>query len=134
MAERQRKQPAVGERRILIVEDESVVALDLAHSLRDMGFKVTDIVARGDDALHSALQNRPDAVLLDIRLEGNQDGIEAAAQLRAHIQVPIVYLTAHADEQTLSRALHTEPCGYLLKPFNPDQLEQLIEKALERRR
>jgi PAS domain S-box-containing protein len=130
VAEMQTKKRPSLRRRVLIVEDESLVALDLAHSLTDIGFDVIGTVANGDDALRLAAENRPDMVLVDIRIQGEQDGIETANALRAHYQVPVVYLTAHADERTLERAIRTEPYGYLIKPFNPKELKSVMEIAL----
>jgi PAS domain S-box-containing protein len=117
-------------RRVLIVEDESLVALDLAHTLTDLGFDVVDTVATGDQALRVASERAPDMALVDIRIQGEQDGIETAALLRSRFQVPVVYLTAHAEERTLERAIPTEPYGYLLKPFNPTELKSVLEIAL----
>jgi PAS domain S-box-containing protein len=117
-------------RSVLIVEDESLVALDLAHSLTDLGFDVVDTVATGDQALRMASERQPDMALVDIRIQGDQDGIETAALLRSRFHVPVVYLTAHAEERTLERAIPTEPYGYLLKPFNPTELKSVLEIAL----
>ena len=120
----------IGRRRVLIAEDESLVALDLAHSLRDAGFDVIDTVASGDEALRVGRTLRPDLVLMDIRLEGERDGIDTATELVAELGVPVVYLTAHSDERTLERAVRTEPYGYLLKPVNPRELRTAVELAL----
>ena len=122
--------PPTTRRRILIVEDESLVALDLAHSLYDLGFDVLDTVATGSDALRAAAEHRPDLALVDIRIQGDQDGIDTAAVLRRRFHLPVVYLTAHADDKTLERAVRTEPYGYLLKPFNPKELKSVMEVAL----
>jgi PAS domain S-box-containing protein len=129
VGEKQRIQRGKG-RRVLIVEDESLVALDLAHSLTDLGFDVVETVATGDQALRVASERLPDMALVDIRIQGEQDGIETAALLRSRFQVPVVYLTAHAEERTLERAIPTEPYGYLLKPFNPTELKSVLEIAL----
>ncbi len=118
--------------RILIVEDESIVALDLANSLEKMGYCVAGQVARGADAIRAAEDLHPGLVLMDIRLKGEVDGIEAAEQIRARCDIPVIFLTAHADEDTLQRARVTEPFGYLLKPFDDRTLDSNISIALYR--
>lgn len=116
--------------RILIIEDESVVALDLASSLEKMGYRVVGQAARGLDAIQAAADLYPDLVLMDIHLKGEMDGIEAAEQIRARNDIPVIFLTAHADEDTLLRARVTEPFGYLLKPFDERALDSNISIAL----
>src|SRR5262245_37688362 len=100
---------------ILIVEDEAVVAVDIASKLGRLGYGVAGTVWRGEDAIALALERRPDLVLMDIRLAGRIDGIEAAERIRAECQVPVIYLTAYADRATLQRAKVTRPFGYILK-------------------
>ena len=97
--------------RILIVENDRIVARDIQSQLTGIGYTVTGITARGEDALAMALETHPDLVLMDIRLEGALDGIEAAEQIRNRCQIPVVFLTAYADEETLRRATLTEPFG-----------------------
>jgi diguanylate cyclase (GGDEF)-like protein/PAS domain S-box-containing protein len=116
--------------KILIVEDESVVALDLTRSLEKMGYSVIGQADRGQDAIRLAEEKQPDLVLMDIRLKGGMDGIEAANQIRARFDIPVIFLTAHADENTLLRARLTEPFGYLLKPFDERALDSNISIAL----
>src|SRR6516165_6934116 len=116
--------------RILIVEDDRVVARDLQDHLTRIGHTVVGLAARGEDALPLAIQTQPDLVLMDIRLEGEIDGIDAAQQIRDCCRIPVVYLTAYADDQTLQRAGVTEPFGYLLKPFEDSQLRTAVEMAL----
>lgn len=116
--------------RILVVEDDRVVARDIEQQLGRIGHAVAAVTARGEDAVRLALDLRPDLVLMDIRLEGDIDGIDAARQIRDHIYVPVVFLTAYADDETVRRASHTEPFGYLLKPFEDSQLRTVIEMAL----
>ena len=115
---------------ILIVEDESVVALDMQNRLRVLGYSTVGIASRGEMAIQLAQQRRPDLVLMDIRLKGEMDGIEAARQIRALCDIPVVYLTAFADEETLQRAKITGPFGYLIKPFEERELHATIEMAL----
>jgi PAS domain S-box-containing protein len=115
---------------ILIVEDEQVVALDLRSSLENSGYQVVGQTNRGTDALQKAGELRPDLVLMDIGLKGEMDGIEAATQIRARFQLPVIFLTAFADEATLRRARSAEPYGYILKPFGERGLASNIEVAL----
>jgi two-component system, cell cycle sensor histidine kinase and response regulator CckA len=116
--------------RILIVEDEAVVALDLRMRLTRLGYSVIDSVGLGESALEVAERERPDLILMDIRLRGEMDGIEAAEQIRSRLLLPVVFLTAHADDATVDRARLTEPFGYILKPFEERELRTVIEMAL----
>jgi PAS domain S-box-containing protein len=116
--------------RILVVEDDRVVARDIQQQLSRIGHVVTGTTASGNDVLPLALKTRPDLVLMDIRLEGDIDGIEAAQQIREKCHIPVVFLTAYADDETVQRATLAEPFGYLLKPFEDQQLRTVIEMAL----
>jgi two-component system, cell cycle sensor histidine kinase and response regulator CckA len=119
---------------ILVVEDESIIALDLRYTLTNMGYQVVGVVAGGRDAIDKAGTLRPDLVLMDIHLEDDIDGIEAAEDIRDRFGIPIVYLTAYADPATLKRARVTDPFGYLLKPYRKRELQVTIELALYRDR
>ena len=119
---------------ILIVEDERVVALNLQDQLEKLGFQVYGVVASGEEALRQITGKKPDLVLMDIKLKGTMDGVEAAALLRNQFKLPVVYLTAYADETTLERAKATEPLGYLVKPFTHRDLRVTIELALSKHR
>ncbi|MGE0814310.1 MAG: response regulator [Vicinamibacterales bacterium] len=119
-------------RPILIVEDERLVALDLQHTLSDFGFDGAAVAASADEALARAEERPPGLVLMDIRIEGTRDGIETAEALKARYDVPVVYLTAHADEATLRRAKATLPHGYLLKPVKAAELRTAVEVSLMR--
>jgi PAS domain S-box-containing protein len=116
--------------RLLVVEDEGIVALNIQRRLEGLGYDVVANVASGEEAIIAAEETHPDLVLMDIKLEGNVDGIEAAAQIRHRFQIPIVYLTAYTNEETLNRAKLTEPYGYILKPFEARDLATSIEVAL----
>jgi signal transduction histidine kinase len=118
--------------RILIVEDEAIVALHLSQRVKSMGHTVQAVVASGAEAVRHAAALHPDLVLMDIHLQGEMDGIEAAKQIRAQGDIPVVYLTAYADEPTLERAKITEPYGYVLKPFQTRELQITIEMALHK--
>ena len=118
--------------RILVVEDESIVALDIKAQLECLGYVVPAVVNSGEKAIHKTAEIRPDLVLMDIKLKGEMDGIEAAEVIRARLDIPVIYLTAYADYATLQRAKITEPYGYLLKPFEERELHSTIEMALYR--
>jgi len=118
--------------RILVVEDESITALHIKTILEAKGYVVPAIVGSGDEAIEMAREFIPDVVLMDIRLRGNIDGIEAAGTIRSRFDVPVIYLTAYADQETSERARLTEPYGYLLKPFDERELMIVVEMALYR--
>jgi PAS domain S-box-containing protein len=119
-----------GAKTILVVEDERIVARDIQRSLTDLGYSVPVTAASADQAILLATEHCPDLVLMDIRIKGKRDGIETAAILRKRFDVPIVYLTAFADEATLERAKATEPFGYLMKPVRNNDLRSAVEIAL----
>jgi len=123
---------AAPKRRLLVVEDERIVAIDLRGALEELGYTVVGTVSSSDEALRTAEERRPDLVLMDIRIAGASDGIQTAHELRSRYQLPVVYLTANADTATLERALATEPAGYLVKPFSVNSLRTTIEVALRR--
>lgn len=116
--------------RILIVEDEFIVARDLEGRLRSLGYVVVGVTAFAEQAIRLTGELRPDLVLMDIRLQGPMDGITATEAIRRDYDIPVVYLTAYADDLTLSRARLTEPFGYVLKPFEERELRTVIEMAL----
>jgi PAS domain S-box-containing protein/putative nucleotidyltransferase with HDIG domain len=118
--------------RILIVEDERIVAADIQRSLEGIGYSVVDAVATGTDAVTSARDHRPDLILMDVVLEGEKSGIQAADEIRQRFRIPVIYLTAYADENILHKAKETEPYGYILKPFDNRELHGTIEMALQR--
>jgi signal transduction histidine kinase len=115
---------------ILIVEDEEIVAADLGNKLRQLGYDVCGSARRGEDAVALARERDPDLVLMDIRLAGAMDGVEAAEMICHELGLPVIYLTAHLDGPTLQQAKVTEPFGYILKPFETRELEMHIEMAL----
>lgn len=119
---------------ILVVEDEAITARDLQATLQDLGYAVCATVASGSEAVQKAEAERPDLVLMDIVLPGQMDGIDAAERIRANWGIPVVYLTAHSDTETIRRASITEPYGYILKPFNDRELHSNIEIALYKNR
>ena len=115
---------------ILLVEDENIVALDLRMRLTKLGYSVLGMAASGEEAVAKATSLAPDLVLMDINLKGDMDGIGAAEQIKARLDIPVIFVTAYADENTLQRAKITEPYGYLLKPFEERELHTSIEIAL----
>ena len=116
-------------RRILIVEDQRLIAADLENTLKKLGYVVVGNVASGEEAISKSDQVRPELVLMDVRLRGEMDGIHAAEIIRDRFNLPVVYLTAYADEETILRAKKTTPYGYLVKPFNERELRATIEIA-----
>jgi len=118
--------------KILVVEDEGIVAWDIKNKLQKLGYAVPALVAYGEEVLQVSEETQPDLVLMDIRLKGKMDGIEAAWQLRVNLDIPVIYLTAFADKDTIERAKETAPFGYLLKPFEERELHASIEMALHR--
>lgn len=117
---------------ILVVEDESIVARDIQSRLKKLGYTVTGIASSGEEAIKKAAEKNPDLVLMDIRLKGKIDGVEAAKEIHDRFKVPVIYLTAYADEATLERAKVTEPFGYILKPFKERELQSTIEITLSK--
>ncbi|MBX3717119.1 MAG: response regulator [Burkholderiales bacterium] len=118
--------------RLMLVEDERVVAMNLSQRLGLLGYDVHAVASSGAEALERASQAWPDVVLMDIRIDGNLDGIETAERLNSIRPVPVVYLTAHSDEATLARARGSKPFGYLLKPFSEREMHATIQMALAR--
>ena len=119
---------------ILIVEDEQIVAAGLKKRLQEFGYAVPAMATSGPEAIELAGRIQPDLVLMDIRLEGQMDGIEAAGQIRSRFRLPIVYLTAYSNPEVLNRAKITEPFGYILKPYQERELHVVIETALYKHR
>ncbi|MDY6863021.1 MAG: response regulator, partial [Thermodesulfobacteriota bacterium] len=118
--------------KILLVEDENIVAMDIQNRLKKLGYVISAAVSSGEEAVKKAEDLQPDLVLMDIMLKGHIDGIEAAGQIRDHFDIPVIYLTAYGDKNTLDRAKITEPYGYILKPFEERELHTAIEIALYR--
>lgn len=116
--------------KILVVEDESIVAMDIKHRAEGLGYSVTGITPSGEGAIQKAAETLPDLVLMDIVLKGDMDGVEAAQKIRDSLDIPVVYLTAYSDEKTLKRAKVTEPFGYIIKPFEDRELHSAVEVAL----
>ncbi len=116
--------------RVLIVEDEKIIALDLQRRLERFGYMVCDTASEGEESVRKARECKPDIILMDIMLAGAVDGIEAAKTIKRELQIPVIFLTAYADERTLERAKEAEPFGYILKPFKERELYTTIDIAL----
>ena len=118
--------------RIMIVEDERILALDLAETLDELGYTVAGMASRADEAIELARRLDPQLILMDVRLDGDVDGITAAETIRDEHDVPVVFLTAHADDDTLQRATSSDASAYLVKPFKAPDLRCVIEIALHK--
>src|SRR5436190_22619576 len=120
------------EPRALIVEDETLIAEELRERLSRLGFSVIAAVDSGEEGVAIATRERPDLVLMDIRLKGEKDGVQAATEIRQQVDIPIVYLTAYSDQLTVDRANATEHDRFILKPFQRRELQSTIEVAMRR--
>jgi CheY-like chemotaxis protein len=119
-------------KRILIVEDEALTVLALKHELADLGYDIAGDAGTAADALRAAEEHRADLVLMDIQLDGGVSGVAAAAAIRGHLGIPVVFLTAHASAGTVARAVESGAFGYLLKPYTASELKAAIEIALHK--
>ncbi|WP_320006700.1 HD domain-containing phosphohydrolase [Maridesulfovibrio sp.] len=127
---KENKRPA----RIMVVEDEAIVSLDIQGRLKALGYDIAGTASSGEQAVLATMEMRPDLILMDIMLEGEMDGIDTASVINKTQDIPIIYLTAYADNDTLSRAKITEPFGYIIKPFEDRELNLTIEMALYKHR
>lgn len=118
------------EKKILIVEDNAIIARETSERLKRLGYAVTGIAARGSDAIENARTTKPDLILMDINLKGEMDGIEAVGKIAEFSDAPVIYLTAYSDDATLQRAMLTKPVAYLIKPFKERELYSNIEMAI----
>lgn len=125
---------SMAQEKILIVDDEVVVAEDIRRQLRSLGYTVVGVVSSGSEAVRLAGEHRPDLILMDVKLKGPIDGIDAARTIHAQYSIPVIYLTAFSDEDTLERARQTLPLAYLIKPFVSSDLRAALELALFRHR
>lgn len=118
--------------KVLIVEDETIVALDIKSAIKKIGFQVTGTVTNYDDALNSVKNNAPDIIMMDINLKNSKDGIQTAKDIQKLKNVPIIFLTAYSDDETIKRAVETNPVGYLIKPFKREELKSTLLLALHK--
>ena len=112
--------------KILIVEDEVIVALEIKKTLEKYKFSVTDTVTNYYDAIDSVKSNEPDIIFMDIKLENSKDGVKTATKIKTIKDIPIIYLTAFSDEQTIYRAIETQPVSYIIKPFKREELKSSV--------
>ncbi|MCK9151500.1 PAS domain S-box protein [Methanobacterium alcaliphilum] len=120
--------------KVLIVEDESITALQLKKKILSWGFDVVGIAAYGEEAIEKALETNPDIILMDVILKGDMDGIGAAERIKDNLTIPIIYLTAFTDKATMERAKFTEPANYILKPFDDNELRFALEMSEYKRK
>jgi CheY-like chemotaxis protein len=118
--------------RALIFEDETLIAEELVERLERFGFSVIAAVDSAEEGIPIATSQRPDLILMDVRLKGKKDGVQAAAEIRQEVDIPVIFLTAYSDRNTLERAKQTNPYGFVLKPFHERELQVTIELALHR--
>ena len=118
--------------KILVVEDEMIIAAKISMQLTSLGYEVTGILPRGEQAIQQVKENKPDIILLDINLRGQLDGIQTALQIQQFAQIPIIYLTANSDEVTFNRAKPTKPYAFISKPFKQLDLQRAIELTISR--
>ena len=120
-----------GETKILIVEDEGIVAIGIKATLLGFGYKVLPIAISGESAIRIATEHTPDLILMDIKLRGRLNGIETAIALKSQLKAPIIYCTAHTDPATVEAAMGTGPASILMKPVNDEDLRAAVQSALE---
>ena len=115
--------------KILLVEDENIEAMDIKRTLESFGYEVPYVASSGEEAVEKALEIMPDLILMDIVLKGDNDGIEVASKIK-NLNIPVIYLTAHSEESKIERAKLTEPYGYIIKPYDRNELKYAIELAI----
>lgn len=115
---------------VLVVEDEKIVSKDIQFSLKKLGYNVIGTADTGEMAIEEAIDKKPDLILMDIMLKGDMTGIEATHEIRKHLDVPVIYLTANTDGPTIQKAKETEPHGYIIKPFKEVDIHTTIEMAI----
>lgn len=116
--------------RVLVVEDEGITAKALGQILRELGYEVVGTAASGWEAIEMTIALEPNVVLMDIKLQGDMDGIAAAQRIQTPLNVPVIYLTAYSDDETLKRVVHSRTYGYIVKPFSAGRIQDAITKAL----
>lgn len=118
--------------RILIVEDDMIIAANISLQLSKLGYEVTGIETKGEEAIHHALESKPDIILMDIQLKGDINGIDAAHVINQNLDIPLIFLTANEDDATFQKAKETQPFAFISKPFTKRNLERTIALAEER--
>jgi DNA-binding NtrC family response regulator len=117
---------------LFVVEDDFITAKSLQHTLEELGYRVVGTAASGEEALKKISYLRPDLVLMDIRLKGEMDGVFTAQRVQSQFDIPVVYLTAFSDDDTVKRVLHSRSYGFIVKPYTAEELFSVIEKALRK--
>ena len=120
----------MGKAKILIVEDEAIIAMEIESQLQSLGYEITSIVDTSEKAIKKAKEDKPDIILMDIRIKGEMDGIDTAEAIRSQFGIPVIFSTAYLDEERIERAKITMPFGYMLKPIQERDLRVTIEMAL----
>jgi len=120
----------LGNTKILIAEDENIIAMDIRYTLRNLGYDVCGVVSSGEESVEKASSMNPDLILMDIKLKGNVDGVSAAQKIQSRQNIPVLYLTAYGDENTLNRLDKTKPFDYIHKPFEERELQFKIKTVL----
>ena len=115
---------------ILIVEDENIIAMDIRFMLENLGYKISGVVSSGEDSIKKASNMLPDLILMDIKLKGKIDGVSAANQIYESLRIPVVYLTAYSDNTIMDRVKKTMHFGFISKPFEEKELQNIIEETL----
>jgi CheY-like chemotaxis protein len=116
--------------KIMIVEDEGVVSIDIRNMLQRAGYGIAAIAFQGEEAVRKAEATKPDLVLMDIGLKGEIDGIEAAKKIRDRLHIPVIFLTGFADEDTMAKAKEASPSGFVIKPINEEELRRILHQTL----
>ena len=119
--------------KIMIVDDEAVITTQLEESLTDMGYDVVGVAFSGDDAIPMARRHHPDIILMDIVMPGRLDGIEASKIIQTEMDIPVIFLSAYADDHYIDRAKEVGPFGYVIKPFQQNEIKAVIEVALSKK-
>jgi len=117
--------------KILVVEDEVITAMDIVQTLEGFGYTVVGTASSAEEAIEKTSYLLPDLVLMDIALEGTMDGVAAAKRIKAHFDLPIIYLTAHSDASTMEQVKFSNPYGLIFKPFDEDHLRSVLKMALD---
>lgn len=116
--------------KILVVEDENIIAMDIRCTLKNLGYDVCGVVSSGEESVRKASSMSPDLILMDIKLRGNMDGISAAKRIQSRSNIPVLYLTAYGDEKTMNRLDKTKPFGFIQKPFAENELQYKINNVI----
>jgi CheY-like chemotaxis protein len=131
---RKRSFVMINQPKVLVVEDESIIAMDIQYTLQRFGCDVCGVVSSGEESIESVSRTNPDLILMDIKLRGEMNGIYAAKQIQSKFNIPVIYLTAYGDENTLSQVDRTKPFGYIHKPFEETELQTEIVNLLDQGR